>query len=81
MEKAITDSLGNTITMKYDVDTDTVSVKNSAISDVFMEVTKNTAVEDDVIMLQEYINYSDWSDDLGKKELRSFWDENKKNKS
>lgn len=81
MEKAITDSLGNTITMKYDVDTDTVSVKNSAISDVFMEVTKNTSVEDDVIMLQEYINYTDWSDDLGKKELRSFWDENKKNKS
>jgi hypothetical protein len=82
MEKIITDSLNNTITMKYDESNDSVTVKNSGVSDVFMEVTINRAegVEDGVIMLEEYRNYSDWSDDFGKGELRAFWDENKKDK-
>jgi hypothetical protein len=82
MEKIITDSLNNTITMKYDESNDSVTVKNSGVSDVFMEVTINRAegVEDGVIMLEEYRNYSDWSDDFGKRELRAFWDENKKDK-
>jgi hypothetical protein len=82
MEKIITDSLNNTITMKYDESTDSVTVKNSGISDTFMEVTRNKAegVIDDVIMLEEFKNYPDWSDDLGKRELRAFWDENKKDK-
>jgi hypothetical protein len=35
---------------------------------------------DVVIMLEEYRNYPDWSDDFGKRELRAFWDENKKDK-
>lgn len=82
MEKVITDSLNNTITMKYDESNDSVMVKNSGISDTFMEVTRNKAegIVDDVIMLEEFKNYPDWSDDLGKRELRAFWDENKKDK-
>ena len=82
MEKIITDSLNNTITMKYDESNDSVTVKNSGVSDVFMEVTRNRAegVVDVVIMLEEYRNYPDWSDDFGKGELRAFWDENKKDK-
>lgn len=82
MEKVITDSLNNTITMKYDESNDSVMVKNSAIGDTFMEVTRNKAegVVDVVIMLEEYKNFPDWSDDLGKRELRAFWDENKKDK-
>jgi hypothetical protein len=80
METTITDSLGNTITMKYDTDTDSVFVKNSLIGDTFMEVTKNTAVTEDVIMMEDHKDYSNWSDLDTRDKLREFWDEHKKTK-
>jgi len=80
METTITDSLGNTITMKYDTDTDSVFVKNSLIGDTFMEVTKNTSVTEDVIMMEDHKDYSNWSDLDTRHQLRSFWDEHKKTK-
>jgi hypothetical protein len=65
MEKIITDSLNNTITMKYDETNDLISVKNSAVRDVFMEVIKKTP---------DYLEYDTWSDDITRIELKLFWD-------
>jgi hypothetical protein len=81
METTKTDSLDNTITMKYDDTNDTVYVKNSAVSEEFMEVTKNESmVEFDVIMIPDYLDWNNWSDDLTRTELKSFWDEHKVSK-
>ena len=81
METTKTDSLDNTITMKYDDTNDTVHVKNSAVSEEFMEVTKNESmVEFDVIMIPDYLDWDNWSDGLTKTELKSFWDEHKVSK-
>jgi hypothetical protein len=77
MEKIITDSLNNTITMKYDEVNDIVSVKNSAVSDEFMEVIKNTSedvIDLDVIMIPDHLEFDTWSDDITRVELKLFWD-------
>jgi len=83
MEQTLTDTLGNTIVFKYDESTDSVSVKNSAVSAEFMEVVKNTdslVVEFDVIMITEFLEYDTWSDDETRGQLRIFWDEHKVSK-
>lgn len=83
MEQTKTDTLGNTITFMYDNTTDTVYVKNSVINDKFMEVTKNIdkdAIEFNVIMIPEFLEYDKWSDDLTRSDLRTFWETNKINK-
>ena len=83
MEQTLTDTLGNTIVFKYDESTDSVSVKNTAVSAEFMEVVKNTdslVVEFDVIMITEFLEYDTWSDDETRGQLRIFWDEHKVSK-
>ena len=83
MEQTLTDTLGNTIVFKYDETTDSVSVKNSAVSTEFMEVVKNIdslVVEFDVIMITEFWEYDTWSDDETRGQLKLFWDEHKVNK-
>jgi hypothetical protein len=83
MEQTLTDTLGNTIVFKYDESTDSVSVKNSAVGVEFMEVVKNIdslVVEFDVIMIPDYLDWDNWSDDLTRSELKSFWDEHKVSK-
>jgi hypothetical protein len=83
MEQTLTDSLNNTIVFKYDESTDSVSVKNSAVSAEFMEVVKNTdslVVADDVIMIPDFLEYDTWSDDETRGQLRIFWDEHKVSK-
>jgi len=83
MEQTKTDTLGNTITFKYDDTTDTVYVKNSNVSDNFMEVIKNIdkdVMEFDVIMIPEFLEFDNWSDDNTRGELKLFWDTNKKSK-
>ena len=80
MEQTLTDTLNNIIVFKYDESTDSVSVKNSAISDKFMEVVKNTdslVVEFDVIMIPDFLEYDTWSDDETKRQLKLFWHEHK----
>jgi len=82
MELTLTDTLGNTIVFKYDESTDSVSVKNSAVSGEFMVITKNTAeacVADDVIMIPDFLEYDTWSDSETRGELRVFWNEHKVN--
>ena len=77
MEKVITDSLGNVITMKYDEVNDSVSVKNSAVSEEFMEVIKNTSedvIDLDVVMIPDHLEYDTWSDVRTRIELKLFWD-------
>jgi hypothetical protein len=83
MEQTLTDTLGNTIVFKYDETTDSVSVKNSAVSSEFMEVIKNIdslVVEFDVIMIPEFLEYDTWSDDESRGKLKLFWDEHKVSK-
>ena len=83
MEQTLTDTLNNTIVFKYNESTDSVSVKNSAVSAEFMEVVKNTdslVVEFDVIMITEFLEYDTWSDDETRGQLRIFWDEHKVSK-
>jgi len=83
MEQTLTDTLGNTIVFKYDETTDSVSVKNSAVSSEFMEVIKNIdkdVISFDVIMIPEFLEYDTWSDDATRSSLRGFWDEHKVSK-
>jgi len=83
MEQTLTDTLGNTIVFKYDETTDSVSVKNTAVSGEFMEVVKNIdslVVEFDVIMIPEFSEYDTWSDDATRGQLKLFWDEHKVSK-
>jgi hypothetical protein len=80
MEKVITDSLGNVVTMKYDEVNDSVSVKNSAVSEEFMEVIKNTSedvIDLDVVMIPDHLEYDTWSDVRTRIELKLFWDQYK----
>ena len=77
MEQTLTDTLGNTVVFKYDESTDSVSVKNSAVSTEFMEVVKNIdslVVDFDVIMITEFWEYDTWSDDETRGQLKLFWD-------
>jgi hypothetical protein len=83
MEQTLTDSLDNTIVFKYDESSDSVFVKNSAVSAEFMEVVKNVdsaVVEFDVIMIPDFLEYDTWSDDETRGKLKLFWDEHKVNK-
>lgn len=83
MEQTLTDTLGNTIVFKYDESTDSVSVKNSAVSAEFMVVIKNSSelcVADDVIMIPDFLEYDTWSDDETRGQLKLFWDEHKVSK-
>ena len=83
MEQTLTDSLNNTIVFKHDESTDSVSVKNSAVSAEFMVVTKNSSelcVADDVIMIPDFLEYDTWSDDETRGQLKLFWDEHKVSK-
>ena len=80
MEQTLTDTLGNTITFKYDESNDSVSVKNSAVSAEFMVITKNTSeacVANDVIMIPDFLEYDTWSDSETRTLLRVFWNEHK----
>ena len=83
MEKTIIDSFNNTIKFFYDESTDSITVTNSALDNTVMNVVRNTSSDCeglDVFMIAEYVNYNDWSDTSTKDQLRTFWDENKKNK-
>ena len=83
MEQTLTDSLNNTIVFKHDESTDSISVKNSAVSAEFMEVVKNTdelVIGSDVIMIPDFLEYDTWSDDETRGQLKLFWDEHKVNK-
>jgi hypothetical protein len=83
MEQTLTDSLNNTIVFKYDESTDSVFVKNSAVSVEFMEVVKNidsAVIEFDVIMIPDFWEYDTWSDDETRAKLKLFWDEHKVSK-
>lgn len=82
MEQTLTDTLGNTIVFKYDETLDSVFVKNSAVSEEFMVITKNTAelcINDNVIMIPDFLEYDTWSDAETRGQLRVFWDEHKVN--
>lgn len=80
MEQTLIDSLNNTIVFKYEESNDLVFVKNSAVSDEFMEVVKNIdskVIDFDVIMISDFWEYDTWSDDETRGKLKLFWDENK----
>jgi len=80
MEKTITDSFGNTITMNYETETDKVLVKNSTIGDTFVEFTINDVMSTPLITVDGFIGENGLRDTNTRAELISFWETNKVNK-
>jgi hypothetical protein len=85
VEQIINDGLGNSITLKYDSDTDKVLVKNSGVNENFREIHLNDSIEviEDVITIEDTNGPDEWTnytDDFGRMEMQLFWDEHKKNK-
>lgn len=83
MEKKITDSLGNEITLVYDETTDSVTVNNPAVDGDFHEITRNQLSKPELVLEIEGISgegsWEEWSDLDTRNEVVEFWLENKKN--
>jgi hypothetical protein len=88
MEQTIIDTLGTTITLKYDVSTDTVTVQNPAKNEEFHVVTgKEIENEDNT---KSYVIFvgdipgdeweNTWSDTSARFKVSEFYHENKINK-
>ncbi len=85
MEQTHIDSLGNTITLTYDVLTDVVKVKNSGVDPDFREVTREPLWNPDLVLQMEVVEGNDdgWNEysDIETRDLiRQFWLDNKVNK-
>ncbi len=85
MEQTHIDSLGNTITLTYDVLTDVVKVKNSGVDPDFREVTREPLWNPDLVLQMEVFEGNDdgWNEysDIETRDLiRQFWLDNKVNK-
>lgn len=88
MEQTLIDSLGNTITLTYDAETDVVKVKNSGVDSDFREVNRQPVFDDPSVVLLglETPNngddgWNEYSDDTAKSEIRNFWTKNKVDQS
>jgi len=84
VEQIINDSLGNVVTLNYDADTDTVTVKNTGVDEDFHVISRNVDVEDDVIVIEGTDGEGSWelySDEDTRGAIKLFWDTNKVDKS
>ena len=84
MEQILTDSLGNTITLTYDVLTDVVKVKNSGVDTDFREVTREAKWDPELVLQLEVFEgtddeWNEYSDDETRGAIRQFWLDNKIN--
>ena len=84
MEQTHIDSLGNTITLTYDVLTDVVKVKNSGVDTDFREVTREALWNPELILQLEVFEgtddeWDDYSDEEARGVIRDFWLNNKVN--
>jgi hypothetical protein len=85
IEETILDSSGSTIELIYDVDNDTVKVKNSAVDTDFREVKRLRMFNPNIVIGLETLNDEDdrWEDytDFGtRSDIRLFWETHKVNK-
>lgn len=85
VEQIINDSLGNVVTLNYDADTDTMTVKNTGVDSDFHVVSRNNSVElvDSVIVIEGTDGADSWeaySDEDTRGQIRLFWETNKVDK-
>lgn len=61
MEQIFNDTLGNVITVRYDAETNVVTVNNNAIDSVYYEIVRcNEDVEPHVICIDSISEWSIW---------------------
>lgn len=85
MEETLIDTQGNTITLVYESETDTVKVKNSGVDTDFREIIRSQSQKPDVVIeleceIGENDGWITYSDDATLAKIREFWDNNKVNK-
>ena len=84
MEQVLTDTLGNTVTLSYDANTDVVSIKNSGIDDSFHVITRNNQFDPESVIAIEGVDgensWENYTDSDTRQEIRIFWEINKINK-
>jgi|694.fasta_scaffold21452_13 hypothetical protein len=82
VEETITDSLGNSLTLRYDDVNDQVSIRNTGMDGEFRLIYLNPAmlVPDNVITVVDVDGPEEWegfTDDLGRGQMKLFWDTHK----
>ena len=82
VEETITDSLGNSLTLRYDDVNDQVSIRNTGMDGEFRLIYLNPAmlVPDNVITVVDVDGPEEWegfTDDLGRGQMKLFWETHK----
>ena len=85
LEETITDTLGNSLTLRYDDVNDQVSIRNTGIDGEFRLIHLNPAmlVPDNIITVADVNGPEEWdsfTDDIGRGKMKLFWDTHKINK-
>ena len=85
LEETITDTLGNSLTLRYDDVNDQVSIRNTGIDGEFRLIHLNPAmlVPDNIITVADVNGPEVWdsfTDDIGRGKMKLFWDTHKINK-
>ena len=85
LEETITDTLGNSLTLRYDDVNDQVSIRNTGIDGEFRLIHLNPAmlVPDNIIPVADVNGPEEWdsfTDDIGRGKMKLFWDTHKINK-
>jgi hypothetical protein len=83
-QDTILDSLGNTIELTYDSDTDIVKVKNNGVDTDFREVKRMAMWNPNLVLELETLYGGDdgwdtYSDEITRYHIRLFWENNKVN--
>jgi hypothetical protein len=82
VEETITDSLGNSLTLRYDNVNDQITIRNTGIDGEFRIMYLNPATidPDRAITIVDVDGPEEWegfTDDLGRVTMQLFWDTNK----
>jgi hypothetical protein len=81
MEQQITDSLGHIITLKYDADTDLVTVNDSSVDSLFHEIYRCNGTEEEIVCIDGMApGWDDWSDTESRFATAQFFWDNKVSK-
>ena len=85
LEETITDTLGNSLTLRYDDVNDQVSIRNTGIDGEFrlIHLTPAMLVPDNIITVADVNGPEEWdsfTDDIGRGKMKLFWDTHKINK-
>ena len=85
LEETITDTVGNSLSLRYDDVNDQVSIRNTGIDGEFRLIHLNPAmlVPDNIITVADVNGPEEWdsfTDDIGRGKMKLFWDTHKINK-